>query len=108
MSNTVESLRKAGYRVKIRHLRRIKYIEGLKIKEILASRREAMEKYNLHNSEVIAGMQAKGGRTEAHLEAPDGFCCFGVAYCMEEDSYNRATGRTLALINAAEQLVFRE
>lgn len=104
MKETVESLRKQGFRVSVKHYRRIKYVDGLKIKEILANRREAVENYNLHNLEVIQGLQAKGGKTEVHLEAPDGFSCFGVSHCIESDSYNKREGREMALERALEQL----
>lgn len=104
MQETVESLRKKGFRVSVKHFRKIRYVDGLKIKEILANRREAVENYNLHNLEVIQGIQAKGGMTEVHIEAPDGFCCYGVAHCVETDSYNRREGRELALNRAIEQL----
>lgn len=79
MKETVETLRKKGYKVAVYHTRRYDY-------------------------KLVQPMLAKGGRTEVVVTSPEGRTATGKAKCSKEDSYDKKFGVRLALDRALENL----
>lgn len=77
---TVESLRKKNYKVRVFHFRNCADIP----------------KYANHNP--------KGGRTEVQVESPDGIVVVGEAKCSKKENYCKKVGVKIALGRAMKRL----
>ena len=86
---TIEQLRKSGYKVRVIH-----YRQSIINKKILPQR-------------DIGGplfLEAKGGKTRIELRSPEGIETFGEALCSDKDTYNRKLGNRIALGRAMNAL----
>lgn len=85
----VKDLRRAGYKVTINHLRRVKGERGVLV-----------NKYEVERDQI----DPKGGATEAHITSPSGSEGRGTANCYYKDSYCRKEGIHYAIERALENL----
>ena len=82
---TIESLRKAGFKVRVHHTRPIKVVE--------------------HFDGTSSEFYPKGGTTTIQITSPDFvYDVEGISVCSDKDSWNRKMGNTIALGRALEKL----
>jgi hypothetical protein len=91
--NTVQSLRKQGYKLKISHFR---YIEGADDGNGFPST-ELVPMYEIRNLKCQSKILPRGGRTEVELTTPSGENYKSVTYCNSVDSFNRKIGIQIAI-----------
>ena len=92
---SVDSLRKLGYSVKIRHLRRYRRYAGGKIPLDLLPNSVADVRYALPT----------GGKVEAAVIDVNGNEFLGVSKCNSHDAFNKKIGVQLALTQAIRNLL---
>ncbi len=84
---TIEQLRKNGYKVRVIHSRFVTPV-FYNYKPELTARRLI---------EAPDSIMAKGGHTRIELRSPEGIEVFGEAHCSKEDTFDRKKGNVKAL-----------
>ena len=92
---SVNSLRNAGFQVRVHHYRRYRKYEDGRIKTDLLPNSVADVKYSLPT----------GGRTEVIVVDKDWNEYVGVSRCCEYDAFNKKIGVQLALTQAIRNLL---
>lgn len=89
---TVEALRKAGYKVAVYHFRFCKLHDNL------------VGEYNFLESGFSGeDLSGHGGETHVVITTPEGKNLIGVAKCSKKDNFNRKFGTALAIKRALEK-----
>jgi hypothetical protein len=91
MSNTVCKLRRAGYKVKVSHLR--VHIKDKAKKNI----RKIKEFFHKSEFEDIKLLWPRGGKTVVEITTPDGKQFKEEVPCSPHDGYNKSIGLSIAL-----------
>jgi len=86
---TIHSLRKKGYKVRVIHSRHISTMCG------------ATENYR---KEEIECFQPRGGKTQIDVTTPAGETVTGISVCSLKDNFNHKTANQIALGRALKQL----
>lgn len=92
---SIESLKRDGFKVYVRHYRRYRRYEGGKIHFDLLPNSVADVKYSLPT----------GGKIELAIVDPDGNEFLGVSKCNSYDAFNKKIGVQLALTQAIRNLL---
>ncbi len=98
---TIQSLRAAGFKVKVVPFRRFKYMKDGKVIEGFFNNFDAL---TFFGPSLRHCLQHNGGFYSVDVTTPGGESVYGYSQCNEEDKFVKRIGRELALLNALNKL----
>lgn len=117
MQNTVENLRKQGFKVFVRHYRfsnvdnRLHPLQECRdlVEKIIESRPKLKELnldtvFNVQDVNLINHINPRGGKVEVEIITPKGESFKASTECSRNDNYRKTTGLQIALGRALKQI----